>query len=764
MNYKQFTKQQDINFSRMFLFGEEGKDNSNSETKDQEKEPSVGMQVPIDHNWNSDEVEAFTTSRGIDVAGASSYLQDQYGPISDEDNEVLINRLQDKSISRYGRNQSKDMGSYVKLNKDFEDENGGGFVDNNGSKVYKYVNLKDLPWLNSMTKSYAPKSHDQIFDLATKTGRTPYDVYKRGSMLHGIGVAKAEDESPKTAFLRHTQDEGLFPAISESDNPISVYHNMFGSPKDGKYDENALSYIRKNIFNQKDQVSGFSSLIKNGVVSNFSSLFVFNNKSQFEEDKMIPPEGGEQVPLNDNEEPKPGEQVYDEEPMLGERVDVEEPKLGVLVHDSSSNETPDSYIPHSIDTTTSRRTVATQSPDFSARVDRRNAVLENSNVTLAENQNPQEVSNTVKQGPNKKYPIGIGVLQEKYLPKEQQVKDLFPSKIEENAKLFKEGFSYPWNVSPQKSNEATTKSVSEESSSINPYYAHPQDDTQQNEAVDSTPPAHKIQYVPLVENEMPQVEMKFGSDSERERYGRFSSDEYVAIRKGLSSGDEKVRTQARDALVEKRYPGKKLQDLTEEQRKDIEDDVKFSQSRFRHVSFKDDQGFVHEEREIDVIKDNQARERLDAEEAALKEKYKDHPEALKEALEDVKKRRLELEKPYALEAAKKISEKTQLNVMKDMWPQKGETTSAWWGRLDDNQKTGLLVGGGIGLLGLLMMMGKEDKDALDWVLALGIPVAGIGGGAYFGNVSKAKPGEFDARKLVQYMQGQGYSGYQVVKA
>lgn len=108
------------------------------------------------------------------------------------------------------------------------------------------------------------------------------------------------------------------------------------------------------------------------------------------------------------------------------------------------------------------------------------------------------------------------------------------------------------------------------------------------------------------------------------------------------------------------------------------------------------------------------------------------------------------------EEAIKASERTTYNLAKEMWPQGEEDLSQWWGRLSDDQKNGLLIGGGLGLLGFLMMAGKEDKDAFDWILTLGIPVVGIGGGAMYGSSKGAKPGVIDPRRLTQYMERKGY--------
>ena len=105
--------------------------------------------------------------------------------------------------------------------------------------------------------------------------------------------------------------------------------------------------------------------------------------------------------------------------------------------------------------------------------------------------------------------------------------------------------------------------------------------------------------------------------------------------------------------------------------------------------------------------------------------------------------------------ATKAAQRTAMNLTKEMWPGKDEKLDAWWGRLSDDQKTGLLVGGGVGLLSFLMMMGKEEKDVVDWMLGLGLPVVSVGAGAYLGSAGQADPKAFNKNIYEAYMKERG---------
>ena len=105
--------------------------------------------------------------------------------------------------------------------------------------------------------------------------------------------------------------------------------------------------------------------------------------------------------------------------------------------------------------------------------------------------------------------------------------------------------------------------------------------------------------------------------------------------------------------------------------------------------------------------------------------------------------------------ATKAAQRTAMNLTREMWPGKDEKLDAWWGRLSDDQKTGLLVGGGVGLLSFLMMMGKEEKDVVDWMLGLGLPVVSVGAGAYFGSAGRANPKDFNKKIYEAYMREHG---------
>ena len=102
-----------------------------------------------------------------------------------------------------------------------------------------------------------------------------------------------------------------------------------------------------------------------------------------------------------------------------------------------------------------------------------------------------------------------------------------------------------------------------------------------------------------------------------------------------------------------------------------------------------------------------------------------------------------------------FAQNTAKNLTKAMLPGKDEDLSTWWGRLDDNQKTGLIAGGGLGLLTFLMMMGKDEKDATDWILGLGLPVLFVGAGSYLGSASKADPTKFDPNRYKAYKKQRG---------
>lgn len=225
----------------------------------------------------------------------------------------------------------------------------------------------------------------------------------------------------------------------------------------------------------------------------------------------------------------------------------------------------------------------------------------------------------------------------------------------------------------------------------------------------------------------------------------------------LYSKDENIKKASKEHLISIRFPGKTSSTLTPEEHKQFESEIKFLSDNLDYRNYTDNNDNIYNP-EYDKLRIDQENKNLSEwRETQLSEAVKNGAtqEQIKAIEDEYQRHYFDINRGKVLSEAIKASERTTYNLAKEMWPQGEEDLSQWWGRLSDDQKNGLLIGGGLGLLGFLMMAGKEDKDAFDWILTLGIPVVGIGGGAMYGSSKGAKPGVVDPRRLTQYMEKKG---------